>query len=530
MSPSAAFLAPNRFQAPVSGGIISGIVPPHALDAYADHAIQTGNVALQDSLSKTLAGMTDAYQRNQASPVIDLIVSGRRGKKAKKPAEPQVDLGAYEKGKKEGVSEIFIYTANYKMTQPGTIVWRDWEPDPVEDKVEGVKALIGYMRSDIEFLKANNVKGIHEGNTEFHATVFYDDMDNAYWDGTQMVFGGSSQKNGGTTFRPFHLGDGDVLTHEVEHAITESEAGADMKGKAGFQKVRTTITDARTGQKRRVTQYKDVTSGKVFGGLNYRNESGAWNESYSDVASLFRRCRETGKTIRELGYDDLLLGAGCMIGNNDRKGSPVFGKKSAIRNFDNAPGYDRADIGTDPQPKFYSKRYKGGGDNGGVHYNSGITNYALVLAGRYLAETNANEKFTDALEAVWFKARRRMHADETFKEGALELVAAAKELFPNRPEVAQAVEKAFTTVEVLGQRAGGDQEGREGGERGDLSMIAHLSNNSQSSPAARPLTRDEIAAVARGDFAGTDNDDIAVTRKGGAADSDAGRGDEGKNG
>ena len=41
-------------------------------------------------------------------------------------------------------------------------------------------------------------------------------------------------------------------------------------------------------------------------------------------------------------------------------------------------------LGNDPQPKHYSHRYTGTGDNGGVHINSGIPNHAFYLAAKAL--------------------------------------------------------------------------------------------------------------------------------------------------
>jgi thermolysin len=121
-------------------------------------------------------------------------------------------------------------------------------------------------------------------------------------------------------------------------------------------------------------------------GLVYSGEPGALNEAMSDIfgAMIERYARgETGNTwkIGEEAY------------------TPGNGTGDALRYF------------TDPnaggQPDWYPDRYTGAGDNGGVHINSGIANYAFYLMskggttprGYTVVGINA-----DDMAKIWYRA------------------------------------------------------------------------------------------------------------------------------
>ena len=61
------------------------------------------------------------------------------------------------------------------------------------------------------------------------ATVHYQrDYDNAFWDGTQLVFGDGDGKVFDRFTKPV-----DVLGHELTHAVTEHTAGLVYEGQSG---------------------------------------------------------------------------------------------------------------------------------------------------------------------------------------------------------------------------------------------------------------------------------------------------------
>ena len=97
--------------------------------------------------------------------------------------------------------------------------------------------------------------------------------------------------------------------------------------------------------------------------LAYQNESGALNESFSDI---FGECVEN----YTLGSNDWLFGADRTSG--------------ALRSLSNPNAYSQPDtyLGTN--------WYTGTGDNGGVHYNSGVQNYWFYLLSQGGSGTNDN--------------------------------------------------------------------------------------------------------------------------------------------
>ena len=164
--------------------------------------------------------------------------------------------------------------------------------------------------------------------------------DNAFWDGTQMVFGDGD----GTVFNRFTIAV-DVIGHELTHGVTEHAAG-----------------------------------------LVYQGQSGALNESISDVFGSLVKQRVAQPDAAEA---DWLIGAGLFT---DR----VQGV--ALRSM-KAPGHrlrrPRARQG--PAAGDMADYVETTDDNGGVHINSGIPNHAF-----YLAATAIGGRAWEAAGPVWF--------------------------------------------------------------------------------------------------------------------------------
>ena len=156
------------------------------------------------------------------------------------------------------------------------------------------------------------------------ASVHYDqDYDNAFWNGDQMVFGDGD----GVIFTGFTKAL-DVIGHELTHGVTQFTAN-----------------------------------------LDYNAQSGALNESFSDVfGSLVKQYRNGEDTASA----DWLIGKGILAPG-------IHGV--ALRSM-KAPGtaYDDPKLGgKDPQPADMSGYVDTADDNGGVHLNSGIPNHAFFL-------------------------------------------------------------------------------------------------------------------------------------------------------
>ncbi|MFG6279450.1 M4 family metallopeptidase [Microbacterium sp. 5K110] len=155
------------------------------------------------------------------------------------------------------------------------------------------------------------------------ATVhFGDDYDNAFWNGERMVFGDGD----GEVFIGFTRSLS-VIAHELGHGVTEAA-----------------------------------------GGLEYQGQSGALNESLSDVFGVLAEQHARGQRADEASW---LVGAGIFA-------DAVQGV--ALRSM-SAPGtaYDDDVLGADPQPGHVRDYVETDDDNGGVHINSGIPNRAFFL-------------------------------------------------------------------------------------------------------------------------------------------------------
>lgn len=227
------------------------------------------------------------------------------------------------------------------------------------------------------------------------ATVhFGNGYDNAFWDGTQMVFGDGD----GKVFGRF-TASLDVIGHELAHGVTEHTAG-----------------------------------------LRYQDQPGALNESMSDVfGSLVKQ--------HKLGHDaaaaDWLIGAELLIGE-------LAGQ--ALRSM-KEPGtaYDNPILGKDPQPGHMDDYVETDDDHGGVHINSGIPNKAFYL----LATTLGGPAWADP-GRIWYAALtgKDIAADCDFVTFAGLTQAAAATLFGEDSAQLRAVTDAWTAVGVLGAADG----------------------------------------------------------------------------
>ncbi|MFV0374417.1 M4 family metallopeptidase [Microbacterium sp.] len=169
-----------------------------------------------------------------------------------------------------------------------------------------------FERSSIDGAGAALLATVHFG-------VAYD---NAFWDGVQMVFGDGD----GEVFTGFTRSV-TVIAHELAHGVIDAA-----------------------------------------GGMEYIGQSGALNESVSDVVGVLTEQHRLGHTAEAA---DWLIGAGIFT-------DAVSGV--ALRSM-SAPGtaYDDDVLGSDPQPAHMRDYVSTTADSGGVHINSGIPNKAFHL-------------------------------------------------------------------------------------------------------------------------------------------------------
>jgi bacillolysin len=207
--------------------------------------------------------------------------------------------------------------------------------------------------------------------------------DNAFWDGTGMSYG-----DGGQLFRPLSAGL-DVVAHEFTHGVTERTSN-----------------------------------------LNYQGQSGALNESVSDIFGVFIE--------HSLRPDDT---KNWTMGENIALGSV------GIRDFKTPANGD--------QPGNMSVFVNTQQDNGGVHINSGIPNNAAYLM--TMGGTNPVSKTKvgfgigwEKSEQLWYRANTKYFLSTTnFAQAAQGVMQAAKDiaLTANETNIVDCAWKAVGVVQ-----------------------------------------------------------------------------------
>jgi Zn-dependent metalloprotease len=220
------------------------------------------------------------------------------------------------------------------------------------------------------------------------ATVHYGrDYDNAFWNGSRMVFGDGD----GVIFGDF-TSCLDVIGHELTHGVTQFTAG-----------------------------------------LEYQGQSGALNESVSDVFGSLVKQYALRQSVAEA---DWLIGAGLLAPG-------IHG--SALRSL-KAPGtaYDDPRLGKDRQPARMADYVDTADDNGGVHINSGIPNHAF-----YLVATALGGNAWQQAGQIWYDTLTSGHLahDADFAAFARATVATTRARHSDGP-VTTAVTDAWCQVGV----------------------------------------------------------------------------------
>lgn len=227
---------------------------------------------------------------------------------------------------------------------------------------------------------------IDERGMRLDSTVHYGRRyDNAFWNGRQMVYGDGD----GELFNRFTIAV-DVIGHELTHGVTQFEAA-----------------------------------------LEYHDQPGALNESFSDVFGSLVKQRRLGQTARQA---DWLIGAGLLA--DGVKGAGLRSMKE--------PGtaYDDPTLGQDPQPGHMRDYVATEEDNGGVHVNSGIPNRAFCEAALRIGG-RAWEK----AGRIWYQAlTERLRPRSSFRAAAQQTAAVAREVFGRGSLEEKAVREAWRAV------------------------------------------------------------------------------------
>jgi Zn-dependent metalloprotease len=169
---------------------------------------------------------------------------------------------------------------------------------------------------------------------------------NAFWNGTEMTYGDGSGAAGG--FNP--LTAIDVCGHEFSHGVTEFSSN-----------------------------------------LDYQDESGALNESFSDIFGT------AIEFYRKPAVANFLMGEEIVVS-----------QPGALRSLQNPNLYG------DPDCYMGTNYYTGTADNGGVHTNSGVQNFWYYLCSQGGSGTNDNNDAYNVTGFGWYDACRVAFRNNTY--------------------------------------------------------------------------------------------------------------------
>ncbi|PFA68448.1 bacillolysin [Bacillus sp. AFS015802] len=277
---------------------------------------------------------------------------------------------------------IFTYDASNRTRLPGSL-WAD--SDNVFNASYDAAAVDAhyYAGTTYDYYKNTHNRNSYDGNgAALKSTVHYGrNYNNAFWNGQQMVYGDGD----GSTF--ISLSGGlDVIAHELTHAVTDTTAD-----------------------------------------LIYQNESGAINESMSDIFGTLVEYDANNNPDWEIGED---------IYTPTKSGD-------ALRSMSDPAKYG--------DPDHYSVRYTGTQDNGGVHINSGIGNKAAYLLSQ--GGTHYGVKVTgigtDKTGKIYYRALTQyLTPSSNFSQLRSAAVQAATDLYGAGSAEVASVNAAYNAVGV----------------------------------------------------------------------------------
>ncbi|SDU98509.1 Thermolysin metallopeptidase, catalytic domain [Microlunatus sagamiharensis] len=289
--------------------------------------------------------------------------------------------------------------------------------------------------------------------TPLTVTVHYGrDYDNAFWDGEQLVFGDGDGEVFDRFTKPL-----DVTAHEFTHGVTQFSAG-----------------------------------------LTYQGQSGALNESVSDVFASLAKQRSLGQDASQA---DWLIGQGLFMPDV---------KATALRSMlEPGTAYDDPRLGRDPQVGSMDDYVDTEEDNGGVHLNSGIPNRAFALAARAIGGPS-----WEKAGQVWYAALTggAVTPSTDFEGFAAATVDAAARLYPEDTSVADHVREAWQQVGLArGTQAVAAQTPPSGGPA--------PAGPGGGSPSAKPQAPagapDPVGSAGVPSLPGQPGDDVVAVRRSG---------------
>lgn len=278
------------------------VLPPHMLE----HIAENGTEAQREKALQNLQ-LSEGFREDRTLALTTAMAT-------------EDAAGAPEKNR-------LVYSADEGSQLPGRLI--RWEGEPPSNDLAIDEAYDGAGATYDLYLDQYQRNSIDGNGMDIISTVHYQKgYDNAFWNGTQMVYGDGDEDMlpAQRLFNRFTIAL-DIIAHELTHGVTQYTAN-----------------------------------------LVYRSQPGALNESFSDVFGVLVKQRQLGQTAQQA---DWIVGAGLFTSNVNGVG---------IRSMsDPGTAYNDPTLGKDPQPGHMNDYVNTLQDNGGVHINSGIPNHAFYL-------------------------------------------------------------------------------------------------------------------------------------------------------
>ncbi|MGQ1785506.1 MULTISPECIES: M4 family metallopeptidase [unclassified Saccharicrinis] len=290
----------------------------------------------------------------------------------------------------QGDKNRLVYDAQNLNTLPGVLARSEGDAATGDAQVDEAYDGAGATYDLYDQVFGRN--SIDNNGMDLISTVRYiSGYDNAFWNGTQMVYGEGDEDlpEEDRIFNRFTIAI-DIIGHELTHGVTQYEAN-----------------------------------------LVYQGQAGALNESFSDVFGSLVKQREKNQTAADA---DWIIGEGLLTPNVNGVG---------IRSMkDPGTAYDDPTIGKDPQPGHMDDYVDTTRDNGGVHINSGIPNKAF-----YLAAMEIGGHAWEKAGRIWYVTLKdKLKQTSKFEDAAKLTYEVAGDLYGNDSAEQIAVKNAWAGV------------------------------------------------------------------------------------
>ncbi|RGP78861.1 peptidase thermolysin [Fusarium longipes] len=394
----------------------------------------------QKSMKETITVGNTLYSKEKKYPIVDIgdqkLDRAERSQPLSSIELPdQIELIDGEIYDHRGGLKALIYTARGQEVLPGENALSGRGGHLDRERGLSVRSTVRSIFSFFEFEFGHKL--FEKEAYTIAITINYGHhYTNAHWTGKRVILGSGNP----SLWDEFHLAK-DVIGHEITHGIILRTSGLNSSGEAGA--LGESLCD-------------------VFGLL--------YKHSVEDPSADAKDCVWTiGESLwsppdgffGSMGIPadvikSLWTGSGGKIVDNHTRQNPNVARdvtSTAAVNFNKLPHYLRSfknpRLITPSQPMHYDDYKELNYDNGGVHHNSGIGNYAF-----YVAATEAEEPPLDGVGKVWFRAMTDtgLGIDCTYPRFAAFTIAYAKRDFPY---LVEPIEIAWDETGVLSWNAAG---------------------------------------------------------------------------